>query len=104
MKNLVLEKFQLVQIMTDEGLLKKVKLDKKYEKELENIEKQFGRIMKGLEFLDQDETDADLKADAKQLLEIIEVDLPEAMGKWMRAYCNALYSSVKLGSSREEDE
>jgi hypothetical protein len=103
MKNEILSKFMLVQVMTDEGLLKKFKLDNSYEKKLKLVEKQYDRIMVGLSRLDEADNLDDLQAVADRLVEIVEIDLPEAQGQFIRAFVNALYTNVKLPESREED-
>jgi hypothetical protein len=100
--NLILEKFQMVQKLTDDGLFKKLKPDKTYEAKLIEVEKQFGRLKTGLDRLDIAEDVTELKAVADRWIEIWEIDLPKAQGEWARAYINAVFEAAALPDSREE--
>lgn len=102
MKNRILEKFSLVQVMTDNGLIKQVKISPAYEKKLKAIEDQFARILVGIERLDTCESTSELKAVSAKLLTIIEEDLMNAMGEFMRAYINALFKNVNLPETKED--
>jgi dihydroorotate dehydrogenase len=95
MKNRILERFSLVQIVTDEGILKRMKFPSPaYEKALADIEKQYGRIMVGLGRMDECENEDDFWDVADTFIEILEVDLANAHASWGRALCEQLAECI----------
>jgi hypothetical protein len=92
----ILEKFDDVRRVMENGLTEKVEKDTRYLDAAKAVDEQHNRLLVGLGRLDEADNWDDFDAIKERLLEICSTDLTGAVTSWMRSYIEAIEKVIEL--------